>query len=194
MERDVIVNVYDLWSEANDVLWMGGLGFYHSGIQVGGKEYAYGFHGKPTSGIYHSEPKNVPNATFREALLIGKTKKTSKEVETILQDLGEEFTGVAYHVVYRNCNHFSEQFVRRLCDNPFPSYINRFAGMAWYIPSCVMPSILAPETTCARIDGGLPSNDSPTLISGGPSLGRCKKGGEKVFVGAGNRLGGGNTM
>lgn len=37
----VILNVYDL-QENNDIYYPWGLGFYHSGVQIGREEYTFG--------------------------------------------------------------------------------------------------------------------------------------------------------
>ncbi len=39
--NQVFLNVYDL-HENNDMLYPWGLGFYHSGVQVGREEYTFG--------------------------------------------------------------------------------------------------------------------------------------------------------
>ena len=41
MEYKVVLNVYDL-SPSNKYLYSIGLGFYHSGVEVNGKEYSFG--------------------------------------------------------------------------------------------------------------------------------------------------------
>ena len=54
----VVLNVYDLlWT--NKISSKLGMGIYHSGVQVYGREYSFGFHDLPVTGIYHHEPRQA---------------------------------------------------------------------------------------------------------------------------------------
>ncbi|XP_047947828.1 deSI-like protein At4g17486 isoform X2 [Salvia hispanica] len=55
----LFLNVYDL-TPANKYLYWFGLGFYHSGIEVHGLEYAFGATVEPTSGVFDVVPKHFP--------------------------------------------------------------------------------------------------------------------------------------
>ena len=70
----VILNIYDMfWT--NDYTANVGLGVYHSGLEVYGREYAYGKNisdfyllGKLWNNIYHSKPQPVDTARPAAAL------------------------------------------------------------------------------------------------------------------------------
>jgi hypothetical protein len=51
---------------------------------------------------------NTPN--FREAVLLGKTMKSMREIIKILDDLKDAFPGNSYHISRKNCNSFSNAF------------------------------------------------------------------------------------
>lgn len=69
---------------------------------------------------------------------MGTTDLTEKEIEELLLTLSDEFTGTSYNLLSRNCNHFTEEFVKRLNDRTIPYWINRAAKLGNMFP-CVVP-------------------------------------------------------
>ena len=47
---------------------------------------------------------------YKQSLHLGNTDFTENEVEKILEQLGKEFRGDRYHLMNRNCNHFTGAF------------------------------------------------------------------------------------
>ncbi|XP_023342865.1 desumoylating isopeptidase 2 [Eurytemora carolleeae] len=108
--QPVILNVYDMfWT--NDYTANVGVGVYHSGLEVYGREYAYGGHPFPFSGVFDIQP--------RDAKLLPRI---------------QEFRGDRYHLMSKNCNHFTGAFSQILCGRDVPGWVNRLAYMSTCVP------------------------------------------------------------
>lgn len=161
----VILNVYDMfWT--NDYTANVGLGVYHSGLQIYGREYAYGGHPFPFSGIFDIAPREAAELgeqfRYKQSVHLGNTDFTAHEVEKILEQLGKEYRGDRYHLMNRNCNHFSGAFSQILTGRDAPAWVNRLAYMSTCVPflqRCLPKEWLTPhalENTLA--ERGAPSN------------------------------------
>jgi len=136
LKSDVILNIYDL--SDNNSLYPFGLGLYHSGVHIDNKEYTFA----AESGIFYHSPKSVPNAKFRESIKIGVFEGPPTRIEDIISELRSEFKGSDYNVVFKNCNCFSDAFVKKLVNKEIPSFVNRMANIGEYC-SCLLPSSIA---------------------------------------------------
>eukprot|EP00002_Diphylleia_rotans_P008183 TRINITY_DN1791_c0_g4_i1.p1 TRINITY_DN1791_c0_g4~~TRINITY_DN1791_c0_g4_i1.p1 ORF type:complete len:228 (+),score=15.50 TRINITY_DN1791_c0_g4_i1:305-988(+) len=179
----VYLHVYDLAWVNQYVSWAG-LGVFHSGVFIYGYEICFGGHPGESTGIFKVPPKYAPGAMFREAILIGETSMSSREVERLLDEMGREFTGSSYHLVNRNCNHFADEFCRRTMGRGIPGWVNRLAFMGSYV-SCVLPPELggpipAPEDSDPSPHGPLVPQPSRAVFAGsGRSLAEGSGGGER---------------
>lgn len=181
-----MLNIYDL-SPANDYLFPIGLGLYHSGLEISGREYSYGSGG---SGIFETSPKEAPGARFRCQVELGSFDGGTKELNQALDDLRSSggFGSNGYNLMKRNCNHFCNALSWRLLRKPIPAYINRLADVGNFC-SCLLPKQLLEDSPVGGGDTGSQSFVVPTRAS-------MNRGGNltsSVFVGKGHSLGGPGT-
>ncbi|KAF2074055.1 hypothetical protein CYY_004624 [Polysphondylium violaceum] len=142
--NQININVYDL-HPINNIMYQFGLGAFHSGVEIFGVEYSFGGHEFSFSGVFEIEPKTANGVTFRETICIGETPYSYKQVQNIVDKISEEYSGLSYHPLQKNCNSFSQELVKRLLGanntTPFPAYINRLAHFGNFL-SCLLPSNL----------------------------------------------------
>lgn len=104
-------------------------GVFHAAVEVYGEEWSYGYcpHG---TGVYSCAPRSNPAYTFRESVPLGATALSRAEVRRAIEELKREWQGKEYHLLRRNCNHFSERLADVLGCGPLPAWVNRFASSA----------------------------------------------------------------
>ncbi|XP_010434660.1 PREDICTED: deSI-like protein At4g17486 isoform X3 [Camelina sativa] len=131
----VYLNVYDLTPVNNYLYWFG-IGIFHSGIEAHDLEYCYGAHEYPTSGVYEVEPKNCPGFIFRRSVLLGTTSMSRSDFRSYMEKLSRKYHGDTYHLIAKNCNHFTEEVCSQLTGKPIPGWINRLARVRSVIVFC----------------------------------------------------------
>lgn len=50
-----------------------------------------------------------------------------REIRGFMKELAQDYKGISYNLITRNCNHFCNDACLRLTGNPIPSWINRLA-------------------------------------------------------------------
>lgn len=126
---EVVLHVYDFADsgvirQANSILHRWGTGAYHVGVEVYGWEWSFGTsnHG---SGVFYCVPANCERKCYREAVRIGKTTLSATEVDNIIRRMEQEWLGVHYDLMRRNCVHFCESLCRRIVKTPnLPKWIS----------------------------------------------------------------------
>ncbi|KAJ8774393.1 hypothetical protein K2173_012467 [Erythroxylum novogranatense] len=164
------LNVYDI-SPANNYLYWVGLGIFHSGIEVNGMEYGFGAHEYPTSGVFEVEPKNCPGFIFRRSVLMGNTKMSHSEVRSFMEHISAKYHGDTYHLIIKNCNHFTNEVCLQLTGKPIPGWVNRLARVvSGSFCHCLLPENIQVTAVRHLPDRPADSDDDDRSGSLMPSL------------------------
>ncbi|KAG6739570.1 hypothetical protein POTOM_057171 [Populus tomentosa] len=139
-ETQVVLNVYDL-TPLNQYTYWFGFGIFHSGIEVHGKEYGFGAHDFPVSGVFEVEPRSCPGFIYRCSILLGRITMPPSEFRTFIERAASEYHGDTYHLISKNCNHFTEDISCRLIGKHIPGWVNRLARLG-ALCSCLLPESL----------------------------------------------------
>lgn len=140
------LNVYDLTPINNYLYWFG-LGIFHSGIEVHGLEYGFGAHEYPTSGVFEVEPRSCPGFLFRRSVLLGSTDMSRAEFRLFMEHISGKYHGDTYHLIAKNCNHFTDEVCMRLTGKPIPGWVNRLARLGSFC-NCLLPESI--QVTAVR--------------------------------------------
>ncbi|GKU95608.1 hypothetical protein SLEP1_g8943 [Rubroshorea leprosula] len=131
------LNVYDLTPINNYLYWFG-LGIFHSGIEVHGLEFGFGAHEYPSSGVFEVEPRSCPGFIFRRSVLLGSTDMSRSEFRSFMEELSRKYHGDTYHLIAKNCNHFTDDVCKQLTGKPIPGWVNRLARLGSFC-NCLLP-------------------------------------------------------
>lgn len=144
----IYVNVYDLLSSNQYTDWLG-FGAYHTGVEVYGQEFAFGGGAAEGTGVFIMPPRSPRLMVYKTSIAIAETELTQYQIHERLMRLAREYTSASYHILNRNCNHFTHDLLMVLCNKPLPGWLNRAAFLAGFVPCLLPPELLEPPTAAA---------------------------------------------
>jgi hypothetical protein len=133
----VCLHVYDVTRE-DVVRWMNSLllptplgGAFHAGVEVGGLEWSFGLNTQYAlkSGVQCVLPQRDSQHNFRQTVHLGCTELSAEDITATIRDLIEDYPGMSYDVLHRNCCHFADDFCKRLGVGPIPAWLQRMAAL-----------------------------------------------------------------
>ena len=119
-----------------------GMGAYHTSLEVMDDRYTFA----ANAGIVKTRSRNEavpPGATYKEAIPLGACSVRNRgELQEIVKQLQVFFKPDGYHLLHRNCNHFTETFATAIILQDalaepskdqhrlksYPEWINRLAN------------------------------------------------------------------
>ncbi|KAL2639809.1 hypothetical protein AAZV13_06G191800 [Glycine max] len=128
----VVLNVYDLTPLNNTFI-------------VHGREYGFGAHDFPTSGVFEVEPRKCPRFVYRCSVTLGHVNMHPSEFRTFIESIANEYHGDTYHLISKNCNHFTNDMSHRLNGKRIPGWVNRLARLGSFC-SCLLPECVEVTT------------------------------------------------
>ena len=90
-------------------------------------EYGFGAHDYPSSGVFEVEPRSCPGFIFRRSVLLGSIDLSPSDFQAFMEHLSSKYHGDTYHLIAKNCNHFTDEVCLRLTGKPIPGWVNRLA-------------------------------------------------------------------
>lgn len=96
---------------------------------VHGKEYGFGAHDFPASGVFEVEPRSCPGFVYRCSISLGHITMPPSEFRTFIENVASEYHGDTYHLISKNCNHFTDDMSWRLTGKHVPGWVNRLARL-----------------------------------------------------------------
>ncbi|WCJ33859.1 PPPDE putative thiol peptidase family protein [Euphorbia peplus] len=160
----VYLNVYDLTTANGYVCWAG-FGIFHSGVEVHGVEYAFGAHDYPSTGVFEVEPRQCPGFKFRKSIFMGTTCLDPFQIREFMERESGNYYGDTYHLIVKNCNHFSEDICHKLTGNSVPKWVNRLARIG-SLCNCILPESLKSTTVRHNSNFQECDNEKKRLRSG----------------------------
>lgn len=75
------------------------------------------------------EPRKCPGFLYRCSITLGYINIPPHEVRAYIEELASEYHGDTYHLISKNCNHFTDHASTGLTGRSIPRWVNRLAGL-----------------------------------------------------------------
>ncbi|KAK8449326.1 hypothetical protein SEVIR_7G199800v4 [Setaria viridis] len=108
-------------------------------------EYGFGAHEFPTSGVFEVEPKSCPGFVYRRSVWMGTTNMSRTEFRSFIENLAGKYNGNMYHLISKNCNHFTDDVCKNLTRKSIPGWVNRLARVGSFF-NCLLPESIQVST------------------------------------------------
>ncbi|XP_043697260.1 deSI-like protein At4g17486 [Telopea speciosissima] len=141
---------------------------FHLIFAVHGMEFAFGAHEYPTSGVFEVEPKCCPGFVFRRSVLLGSTDMSRSEFRLFMEHHSGQYHGDSYHLIAKNCNHFTDDVCMRLTGKHIPGWVNRLARLGSFC-NCLLPESIQTTTIRHLPDHPAYSDDGSDSVASSPS-------------------------
>jgi len=137
-ETPVKLNIYDVTTNPT-VQWINSLfanqyspvkfgGIFHVGVQIGSREWAFGY--KPSgTGVFWTPPLFPGQHHFRETIDMPPTTLSRTEIAEVMTSLEIKWSGPSYNVFRRNCCHFADEVCEILGVGNIPEWTYRLANI-----------------------------------------------------------------
>ncbi|CAK0806566.1 unnamed protein product, partial [Prorocentrum cordatum] len=133
---EVVLHVYHFGQSAgvralNGALLQFGVGgAFHTGVEVHGREWAFGFKDGSGSGVFCTEPGGHADHSHWFALAQGATPLSESEVDALVQRLSKEWVASGFDSFSRNCADFSQELCLGLGVCGPPAWVGRGPRLA----------------------------------------------------------------
>jgi len=132
----VLLNVYDVSDNdtlkqinqiftANGNVMVGGV--FHGGIEIYGKEWCYGGTQDERTGVCHVRPRLHPAHTYKATVLMGRTRLSAAQIDTLMSKMKAEWRGNRYNLIHFNCCTFCNALSEKLGLRRIPGWVDRAA-------------------------------------------------------------------
>ncbi|KAL8064604.1 hypothetical protein ABFX02_01G101000 [Erythranthe guttata] len=80
------------------------------------------------------------------------------ELRSFMEHLSNSYHGDTYHLISKNCNHFTDEVCERLTGKPIPGWVNRLARVGSFC-NCLLPESIQATTVRHHPENQMYSED-----------------------------------
>lgn len=88
------------------------------------------------------EPRKCPGFMYRTSVPLGQVNMQPSEFRTFIENMASEYHGDTYHLISKNCNHFTDDISGRLTGKRLPGWVNRLARLGTYVRRTILTFFL----------------------------------------------------